>query len=80
MQQAGRQLGWLLLPRAAWCQHVVVLASTTFPPAPLNPQANKAAVGAVFDSQLARQRVCSDAEAEAAVAAAVQRVLNGELQ
>jgi hypothetical protein len=42
--------------------------------------ANKAAVGAVFDSQLAQQRVCSDAEAEAAVAAAVQRVLDGELQ
>lgn len=34
----------------------------------------------MFDSQLAHQRVCSDAEAEAAVAAAVQRVLDGELR
>lgn len=42
-------------------------------------QANKAAVGAVFDAQLAAQRLFSDAEAEAAVAAAVQRVLDGEL-
>lgn len=51
------------------------LSPTPSPP----PQANKAAVGAVFEFQLAQQRVCSDAEAEAAVAAAVQRVLDGEL-
>ncbi|KAI7838706.1 hypothetical protein COHA_007503 [Chlorella ohadii] len=40
--------------------------------------ANKAAVSAIFEAQQAQQRVFSEAEADAAVAAAVRGVLDAE--